>query len=369
MKEGDEIAIHFKNREEVVEKLAKLFINEKWLSVYDGSESERLLLGLDGSNQLIGGLGGIFYIPWSVALVYIFPDSTEIETDILTNISQVKAKMEGDKKELSFGEDMDLVETEGDIFKVKGNERKFVRSKAQTEMLNRETNMMITVPERIEKKNLNKNKSSLLIDGPLVDPPRGSSKDYVSKRCKSIKKIVGNQIPLMGITKRIKEGFYLSKKRSKINEIESSLARKVYDKGLIYDDRELFTCLCTELSTNNTSKNGPFFTDFINLSNWNEEYKKYSNEGIKVRSFYYKFDLKSPVIRVDVPKSADFTQEEYLSFLQQTCLKGLDEPLPIRLAHEKCKITQSCADALGNEIKNRGAHGSPKIQISNELMR
>jgi len=356
IEKGKNLAERSESRELLLEKLFPLFNDKNWLREYSNEEYTGALMGLDGSMQVISGFGNIHFIPWSVALVYLYLEE-KFDPDIESNISEVEA----DKDELEI-KDKDLADVLGEIVKIEGNENKAVRSTGTKKMLERETYMISRVKEKLQEKKIQK--GAILIDGPLVDPPNWRKTDYVRKRCQALKE-VSQDIPILGIAKRIKERFYLEDKEEKIYNYSKDLYKNIYKNNVIYDDRDLITGLAIEKGQLDTS----MYTDMINVEQKNDLYKKYSKNGVSVQSFFYKNSIRSPVIRVDTIKEADYSLSEYVSILEKSYLKGLEDPLPVMLAHEKCQISKSCAESLKMEISNRSAKGSKKTQLSNLIMR
>ena len=109
----------------------------------------------------------------------------------------------------------------------------------------------------------------------------------------------------------------------------------------------------------------------------NYTYNKYTENGIYLVSFFYERDIKSKILRVDVPftfppsenvELVDSTINKVINILDYWTYPGQD-PLPVLLAHEKCNIRRGAAEVLYEEILTRSRNIDSFDQLVASRMR
>ncbi|MEM4729636.1 MAG: DNA double-strand break repair nuclease NurA [Thermoplasmata archaeon] len=291
------------------------------------------IVGIDGSCYPIEGIGGRWYVPICVARIvfkgnqYIHPETNVTATIIIINEIETPNVM-GKSIEVMLQFESLGIKNWG---ATKGSEN-----------------------------------SLLLLDGPIIDPPFQSKEKYIKERCDSIKVCFNKKIVVAGCVKNVKDKFFLKEFEKRYEDIKSNLKN-------FPSDHHLMTYLFTHFRRKNYIKNG-IYTEWIDLpiddkklnTQENEEmkklngiYRRYRDEGIGVLSLFYQKELRSKVIRIDIPYIVNekINEEKILNII-----KKIDEmvypmqsiPLPVLLAHERCKIRGGFAEILYNEILTRG---------------
>jgi len=103
----------------------------------------------------------------------------------------------------------------------------------------------------------------------------------------------------------------------------------------------------------------------ICTSNIDNATKAYRDQGIDLISFYVQKDAASRPIRVDFPVLKDCEEkpesiaERVLTTVYAWSYPGMDIPLPVFLAHNKCEVRKGCADVLYDEIITRSKSQDP----------
>jgi hypothetical protein len=283
-------------------------------------------IAIDGSYQLTGGIAGLWFGP--VAVVRIF---------LRKGIESIK----------TFDVEKDL-DAEGDIFII--DERKLplhtsVYSEIERRMLEFETKaIMITAR--------NKN-SILMIDGPIVDPPMYKEPNYVRYRCDAIKNCLANDIVMIGCVKRIRDNF-LKK------YIEDNIAETEIQKDQIREfptDLHLMSYIFTYMRMQ-LGMDGVLFTKPIEIISEYTPHKAYKDQGVRIFSFFVQKDLKSLILRLDVPsvsneRRIDIGERELAKLFAVWAYPEIGTPLPVYLAHSKCEVRKGCAEVLYEEILTR----------------
>lgn len=336
-REGKRVQEELKELRKVTEKIINnlqdknfFFNNEK---VRD-KEVEKFTVGIDGSFQLIGGIGGRWYLFLSVARV-------EFEKGL---------------------ESKPLVEAfEADILPITEKNGMGIRLEAEIKMLAAESKAILNWGS----KNI---KSAVFIDGPVVDPPFPfhEDEDYINYRCEALKTCLKNSL-IIGCVKRIRDKFF-------INHMVNKLGIKKAER--FPTDQHLMLLLFTKLRENILS--GSLYTNWVDLSELNTNpYEKYKENGIYVISFFYERDVKSNVLRVDIPftfppskniNKVNSIVNKVVNTLDYWTYLGQD-PLPVLLAHEKCNIRKGAAEILYEEILTKSRSTDPFDQIISSRMR
>ena len=283
-------------------------------------------VGIDGSFQCVGGIGGIWYTPISCARV-VFPNG-------FSNPPQVS---------VTAGiEDID--------------EHKYpnVEAEASVRMLSVETKALNELASIIGAR-----KSVVFIDGPIVDPPYYAEKEYVKYRCEVISRCLDKDIFIIGCVKRVLgKPFinYVTTKLLKDDDEKSRLNKFTSDIHLIsyVFTKEYFS-----------GAKGILVTFPVDVSEEDDVHKAYLKHGIRVFSFFMQKDVYSRPIRLDIPQKLDSNIDIKTLMLEAVKMTfvwsypGYDIPLPVVLAHNKCTVRKGCAEVLYDEILTRSTSPDP----------
>lgn len=286
-------------------------------------------VGLDGSHQLVGGIGGRWYVPISCALV-TFPEglSEKIEVEVDAHIEPIQ-------------------------------EKEFTRvgSVALERMLWVETKAIFEWAKR--------NKESLLfIDGPIVDPPTYRDKRYVSYRCNGIKECLRRGVLVIGCAKRVKESHFkkwvlknipdTNKYKTQINAFPSDLQLLVYSFSRYWQAKEVLSGSVASM---------PF-----DSSEATNVYNLYLEYGIRIFSTFVQKGQGYYLLRLDIPFLAEETNsKEYVNKRIRDAIEATlawtypqhTIPLPVFLADNKCDIRKGCAEILYREILTKSRTTDP----------
>jgi len=284
---------------------------------------EKRAIGIDGSFQVVGGTGGIWYAPISVARV------------LFDNGLHSKSKVD------VYWADIEVI-----IEKGESNPEK----DASQKMLVAETKAIFNWCTRDES-------SFIFIDGPVVDPPFGSSEDYIKFRCEAIKKCLDKSI-MIGCVKRSRDKFFIEHIKAQFTDIEQDVRNALDD---FLTDQHIMLFVFAHIRRKE-QYNGPLFTKWIDLSSVNDIYKAYKECGVHIISLFFQKSLASPVLRLDIPLLDPSDKDHKVQEIVLQAVKavnswiypGQEYPLPVMLAHEKCKIREGCAQVLYEEIITKG---------------
>jgi hypothetical protein len=288
------------------------------------------VIGIDGSFQLVGGAGGKWYAPISVARIIFEKFGEQPSVDIFwAGIEEID---ESDDPKPNIVASI----------------------------------MMLTAESKaILNWGVSNKDAFVFIDGPVVDPPVVThiKEDYVKDRCKGIKKCLQKSI-VIGCVKRSRDRFY-------IQYLEKSIANKTEKRHLkqFLTDQHLMAYIFSQLRRNGYS--GPIFTKWIDISSVNKMYELYKKNGVYITCLFFQKSLASPVLRLDVPflnppEEKPNIDRDILQVVKATndwTYPGQDYPLPVVLAHEKCNIRRGCADVLYEEIITKSRVIDPQNQI------
>jgi hypothetical protein len=103
--------------------------------------------------------------------------------------------------------------------------------------------------------------------------------------------------------------------------------------------------------------------------------KAYSDQGILVNSLYMQKDAVSRPIRIDFPilkgseENIETLGEKIINIAYAWSYPGMDIPLPVFLAHNKCEVRKGCADVLYDEIITRSKSKDPFENLLNEKLK
>lgn len=298
-------------------------------------------VGIDGSFQLIGGVGGRWYAPISVArVVFEGGFTTQPTIDIFwAGIEEIEEQEDHDPN-----------------------------SVASVMMLSGETKAILNWGT------LNKG-AYVFIDGPIVDPPVISydGKEYIKDRCEGLKKCLEKSIAI-GCVKRSRDKFYIEYLRNLI------LTQSEKDYLNQYpSDQHLIAYVFAQIRSKGYG--GPLFTKWIDVTHVassNPVYKLYKYEGIHVVCVFFQKGVRSQILRLDVPflepptenmTKVDNEITHIVKAVDEWTYPGQDSPVPIILAHNKCNIREGCAEVLYEEIMTRSRTTDPRNQAILTWMR
>ncbi|MEM5855334.1 MAG: DNA double-strand break repair nuclease NurA [Candidatus Aenigmatarchaeota archaeon] len=340
-REGEKIQKEFKRMNSLVGKLneeiskkMQFFFTEPEIE----SEEIRLALGVDGSNQIIRGIGSKWYVFLSVAgVIFVSGRDSPPKVDIFW----------------------------ADIEEFDESKNPFIKRSAEIKMLSIESKAIL----EYGTKNSN---SVIFIDGPIVDPPfKYENHDaYVEFRCNAIKKCIESNSILIGCVKRVRDKFF----------INYLLQNNIKDVREFPTDQHLMLMLFTRFRSQEKVL-GPLYTKWIDVTNLCKEYTlpydDYEKNGIFVISFFYERDIKSKILRIDVPLNfSPLENPVKVENIVSKVVKTLNywtypsqDPLPVLLAHEKCNIRKGAAEVLYEEIITRSMSLEPSDQIIAAKMR
>lgn len=292
-----------------------------------------IAVGIDGSVQLVGGAGGIWYAPVSVARI-IF--------------------------ESGFGTQPKVEPFWVEVVEIAEQEDPKPNVVATITMLGFETKAILNWGSQNRE-------SYVMIDGPIVDPPilGFGGVRYVRDRAEAITACLSKST-VIGVVKRSRDKFYRDFLEGEIQE--GPLKPKLLD---FPSDQYLMAFVFSNYRSK--GERGPLYTSWIPISDQNDLFKKYKENGVYLISFFFQKSVMSQVLRIDVPFLDDplLLSKSRVDALVATLAKtldlwtypGQDYPVPIFLAHEKCNIREGCAEVLYDEIMTRGHSIDPGQQM------
>jgi len=285
-------------------------------------DQERTVVGIDGSFQVVGGTAGLWYAPISAA--------------------QIVMNQENLKKP--------LITIQAHIEEIDENKTPNIYGVAEEKMLEEETDMIMSWGCR----NI---PSLVMIDGPIIDPPRGGSSTYIQKRAKAILQVMIKS-HLVGCVKRPRDRFLIEYLVSE--GLEDSLLKK------FPSDQFLIAYLFQLLRSN--GKKGTLCTKCFPPPE-SHAIKKYQKNGIEFSCLFFQLDSSSRPIRLDLAgiQSEDEAENTVSSIISWTYPRQ-HIPLPVMLAHEKCRIRKGCAEVIFDEIMTRKRSSSMFDAIVDELL-
>ena len=247
------------------------------------NELKRVPIGaVDGSFQVVGGVGGRWYVILGVAQV-IAENGFTLQPAIKVggSIVPLEAADEG------------VLHRESEILMMFG-EIKALRGVA--DILG------------------DKGESYILIDGPVIDPPLYANKEYVEDRVNVLRFCYERKVDIV---------------RSESYPVYTSPIN--YEEGCDDKDRVTLT------------------------------YNMYKDKGLTVYYSYYKPSLRGKVFRVEYASFEALSKQKVvekfdriLGIINQVwTLPGMDEPLLITIAHNKCNVRRGAAETIYYEIMTR----------------
>jgi len=284
----------------------------------------KLIAGVDGSFQLVGGVGGKWYAPVSVARV------------VFSGRVQSKPRVD------IFWAGIEEIE-----------ERDFKpEQKASVMMLTGESKAVLNW-------GISKQDAVVFVDGPIVDPPWCSDSAYIKFRCDAVRKCLRKNL-IVGCVKRSRDRFFIKQ----LGDLKKAKRRTLEN---FPSDQHLIAYVFANVRYG--GYHGPIFTKWIDISN-SKVNRLYKQNGVHMICLFFQKDASSQVLRLDVPllggseKAAVIDRKtiEVAKAANDWTYPGQDYPVPVFLAHEKCNIREGCAEVLYDEIMTRSRSVDPLNQ-------
>jgi len=318
----------------------------------------KCVLSVDGSSQVVGGLGGRFYIMLSSVLV-------TLPNGLLS--SSIKVKHPG-------------------VFVIPytTSNSENVKPVAEDLMFILETFALqeATDPECCSTEPI------LFIDGPIIDPPRPLTDEsrqvtkellpseessdvteliirYHEYRAEVVRSLLDRGVVVVGFVKRSKSDRLLKAAVSAIDEAKELCESFSSDEELA---RSIFVIL-----GHVEDKNTLYYTKPSELVGYdNELYENYLNAGIKIyytythaiaKKYSRPFRLELAVTRDLDEDSIQRLMENVLKVTNAFTLPGYEISLPVIFAHNKCSIRRGAAEVIYREIMSRASSIESKDEI------
>jgi hypothetical protein len=213
----------------------------------------------------------------------------------------------------------------------------------------------------------------VFLDGPIADPPFYSEPGYVGLRAGAIAQCLERGQFVVGCVKRVWDRFFITQLAKEIDG----------PKGRLFEafpnDYAMFTHVFAKYRRR-TGFEGSLCTIPLDVSDLDATHSAYREKGIGVVVGFFQRARVSRVARVDLPylardedppaleekrKAFELALEEF----QTLTLPGQSYPVPVLLAHEKCKVRQGCAEVLYLEIMTRSAEVDPQDFVTLSQLR
>ena len=301
-----------------------IFKEEELPKDYDPTEI--CAVGIDGSYYLVGGVGGKWYYPYSIVRI-LFENGLK---------SMPKVDI--------FSADIGELEEQ------------------TTPNVNLAASLMMLIGETKAIDNWGaKNLCSIVfIDGPVADPPTYEVKDYIEDRCKALIKCLTNSL-IIGCVKRSRDMFFLDY-FDNLRGSEEGILKKDF-----LSDQYLFAYLFSNFRFENDYRDA-LYSNYINISDYGI-YSTYKEYGVCVFALFYQKSIQSKIMRIDVPilnENIEMANEIVFKAIKAAAdwqYPGQYIPLPIELAHEKCKIREGAAEILYEEILTKSRSSNIEDQL------
>lgn len=326
IKEATNLSQESKELSEKLEKRAKetleILPSEFLIKNNENSERVEIGVGVDGSFQVVGGSGGIWYVPLSAVRI-IFEEGLagKVRYKYFSTIRKIEAVDESEAKKFS-----------------------------SYLMLYLESSEISSIIDMDGISN-----APIFLDGPIIDPPQISNdprmpilpSEYLKYRVNALKKALNDNNLVMGCVKRIRDKDLLSQVSRKDLALQD-ISHKFYND--LYFVAAIFKLYRFQVREH---YNGTLATQWFEKEYVNDMEKYYRNNGIRIYYFFYQRDSISPITRIEIATLRDLSndeQGEIIKILNYWTLKGHGLPLPALLSHEKCTIREGCAQILYEEI-------------------
>lgn len=209
----------------------------------------------------------------------------------------------------------------------------------------------------------NQQRPRILMDGPVADPPFPTPDTYVELRTDALKRCLENELTVIGCVKRVSDRFIPTLLSSSLD------AGALSSMQTFPNDMYLMTHALAKYRSKH-GYGGPLLTEHFDISHLTPNHKAYWDRGVGILSGFYQHEPNSRVVRVDVPflrdsfdvagSSGNEAFRRAAGIFRQLTLPGQSYPVPVMLAHEKCKVRQGAAEVLYLEIMTKSATVSPE---------
>ena len=279
---------------------------------------------VDGSFQVVGGTGGRWYA--------------------IFGISQIIAEKGFTLKP--------VIKVDGGIEPLEAVDEGAAHRKAEIVMMLGEMKGFRKIAEKLGS---SKKDCYLLIDGPVIDPPLYMNEEYIDSRIHDLRFCIERNVNVIGFVKRVMGSNYLSFLRNELGK--QQVAEFTNDLDLLstvmFDAVKEASC--------------PIYTYPLSFDESTEKdnltlvYRCYSDRGLTVYYSYYKPSLRGRVFRVEYASFKELSEQKVLEKFDEILsvinivwtLPGMEEPLPITIAHNKCNVRRGAAETLYYEIMAR----------------
>jgi len=275
---------------------------------------------IDGSFQVVGGVGGRWYVLFGVAQVIAEAGFTLRPTIVV----------------------------DGGIEPLDSVDESRVYRLAEVTMMLGEVKALRKIVDKVGKRD----EAYVLIDGPIIDPPMYYDEDYVKERVSALRLCHERNINVVGFVKRVMgRGF--------LNHLSEETGEDLMD---FTSDLDLLSTIMFE---GFKSEARPIYTRPIDYGEGHEIGDKvayvhniYKGKGLNVYYSYYKPSLRGRIFRVEYASFKSLEEQELLEkFRQIMCLvnqvwtiPGTEEPSLIVIAHNKCNVRRGAAETIYYEI-------------------
>jgi hypothetical protein len=289
------------------------------------------LVGIDGSCQEVGGFGGKWYVPISCAIVKALKGSlADLEVEIVANIEELQQQ--------------EFQNVARDVSRI---------------MMTIETKAIGSWAKRAPAE------STILLDGPVVDPPAEDDRNYVNLRCAALKACLVRNITVVGCVKRSFDLAFRKHAAGILRTIDAQLAALL---AQFPTDSQLLIFLLSSLAR--TASPFTYLHTAVIPIETNRVTELYFNQELRIVFAYLQRDLGASILRVEaiVPSAVkDDAVPAFMSSVLDLCVgtiyPGHYIPLPVQMAHDKCNIREGCAEVLYDEIMTRARSSDPLEQI------
>lgn len=293
-------------------------------------------IGIDGSSYPIEGLSGEYHVPTSAACV-IFQRGMQSTPEIIVG---------------------------AEIFEVSERESGRFGKEVTLQMLAMETKLLLETVQNLPALA----EHTIMLDGPIVDPPWNTDEEYVRMRCDAIKLAVSKGAQVLGVVKSPREVFIRDALKSQSENSCSGLLMAY--KTDLHLMAHVFNSLRTRLQTAS-----PIATSAVELTGATGASTPYMSQGVRIFSLFFQNTKRSRPLRVDWCRTSDSAlgiddeQDKIGKLMATTSFPGLPYPLPVFLAHKKCSIRRGCAEVLFQDIMTRARTSSEEEAVMLEIMR
>lgn len=288
---------------------------------------------IDGSFQVVGGVGGKWYAVYGISQV----------------IAQRGFTLQP------------IIKVGGNIESLEAVDEREANQKAGILMMLGEIKSFREVTEKIGSKE----DFYLLIDGPLIDPPLCMDVKYIESRVNALRYCWERRGSAVGFVKRVAGSNLLNFLGSKIGKRQVEDFTNDLDllSTIMYNAVKETSCgvFTYPISYNINTKKG------LSLP-----YRYYRERGLIIYYSYYKPSLRGRVFRIEYASFKELSGKELLRRFQKIMglinkvwtMPGMEEPLPIIMAHIKCNVRRGAAETLYYEIIARAlGEGIPHLWL------